>query len=149
MHKVFVPQYYIQEAVHALHAPFRSRFIIHGCCSASKLSCVLCPPWLYRGINSQVAHMLSLCCTPQVVLGQQAAVHAVASAVRLWRMGLLQSDQRPAASFVFEGPHGVGKSLMSKVRRAPTRLTGLACIYSEFVFRRLEHEFVFRRLKQL
>lgn len=55
--------------------------------------------------------------TTQVVLGQQDAVAAVSAAVRLWRMGLLQSDHRPAASFVFRGPHGSGKSLMSKVRR--------------------------------
>eukprot|EP00983_Pelagomonas_calceolata_P072889 1151913-Pelagomonas_calceolata.AAC.14 len=52
-----------------------------------------------------------------VVLGQDAAVRAVASAVRLWRMGLLQADHRPAASFVFRGPPGVGKSLMCKVGR--------------------------------
>lgn len=47
------------------------------------------------------------------VVGQDAAVHAVASAVRRSRAGL-QSPNRPIGSFLFLGPTGVGKTELTK-----------------------------------
>lgn len=49
----------------------------------------------------------------QRVVGQDAAVHAVASAVRRSRAGL-QSPNRPIGSFLFLGPTGVGKTELTK-----------------------------------
>lgn len=48
------------------------------------------------------------------VAGQDAAVHAVASALRLGRLGL-QRGRRPLASLVLSGPRGVGRSTLCKV----------------------------------
>lgn len=50
--------------------------------------------------------------TKQVV-GQPEAVTAVANAIRLSRSGLGNSN-RPIASFLFAGPSGTGKTLLSK-----------------------------------
>jgi ATP-dependent Clp protease ATP-binding subunit ClpB len=47
------------------------------------------------------------------VIGQEAAVHAVASAVRRSRAGL-QDQRRPIGSFLFLGPTGVGKTELTK-----------------------------------
>lgn len=47
------------------------------------------------------------------VVGQPEAVKAVANAIRLSRSGLANA-QRPIASFLFAGPSGTGKTLMSK-----------------------------------
>ena len=47
------------------------------------------------------------------VIGQEAAVHAVASAVRRSRAGL-QDQRRPIGSFLFLGPTGVGKTELAK-----------------------------------
>ncbi len=47
------------------------------------------------------------------VIGQEGAIHAVASAVRRSRAGL-QEEGRPIASFVFLGPTGVGKTELAK-----------------------------------
>ncbi|OCH96099.1 hypothetical protein OBBRIDRAFT_787552 [Obba rivulosa] len=47
------------------------------------------------------------------VVGQPEAVKAVANAIRLSRSGL-RNAQRPIASFLFAGPSGTGKTLMSK-----------------------------------
>ncbi len=47
------------------------------------------------------------------VVGQDAAVHAVASAVRRSRAGL-QDQRRPIGSFLFLGPTGVGKTELTK-----------------------------------
>ena len=47
------------------------------------------------------------------VVGQDAAVHAVAAAVRRSRAGL-QSPNRPIGSFLFLGPTGVGKTELTK-----------------------------------
>ncbi|KAI0732411.1 P-loop containing nucleoside triphosphate hydrolase protein [Fomitopsis betulina] len=47
------------------------------------------------------------------VVGQPEAVKAVANAIRLSRSGL-RNEQRPIASFLFAGPSGTGKTLMSK-----------------------------------
>jgi len=47
------------------------------------------------------------------VVGQQEAVHAVATAVRRARAGL-QDPNRPIGSFMFLGPTGVGKTELSK-----------------------------------
>ncbi|OBZ79717.1 hypothetical protein A0H81_01115 [Grifola frondosa] len=47
------------------------------------------------------------------VVGQPEAVRAVANAIRLSRSGL-GNAQRPIASFLFAGPSGTGKTLLSK-----------------------------------
>ena len=47
------------------------------------------------------------------VVGQEDAVRAVAQAIRLSRSGL-SNQNRPIASFLFCGPSGTGKTLMSK-----------------------------------
>ncbi len=47
------------------------------------------------------------------VIGQAAAVKAVASAVRRARSGI-QDERRPIASFIFMGPTGVGKTELAK-----------------------------------
>ncbi|EJD03965.1 uncharacterized protein FOMMEDRAFT_106313 [Fomitiporia mediterranea MF3/22] len=47
------------------------------------------------------------------VVGQPEAVKAVANAIRLTRSGLANA-QRPIASFLFAGPSGTGKTLLSK-----------------------------------
>jgi ATP-dependent Clp protease ATP-binding subunit ClpB len=47
------------------------------------------------------------------VIGQQEAVHAVATAVRRARAGL-QDPNRPIGSFMFLGPTGVGKTELTK-----------------------------------
>jgi len=47
------------------------------------------------------------------VVGQPEAVSAVANAIRLSRSGLANSG-RPIASFLFAGPSGTGKTLLSK-----------------------------------
>ncbi|KAJ7071036.1 P-loop containing nucleoside triphosphate hydrolase protein [Mycena amicta] len=47
------------------------------------------------------------------VIGQADAVKAVANAIRLSRSGLT-NPQRPIASFLFAGPSGTGKTLLSK-----------------------------------
>jgi len=47
------------------------------------------------------------------VIGQDAAVHAVANAVRRARAGL-QDPNRPIGSFLFLGPTGVGKTELTK-----------------------------------
>jgi ATP-dependent Clp protease ATP-binding subunit ClpB len=47
------------------------------------------------------------------VVGQPEAVKAVANAIRLSRSGL-RNEQRPIASFLFAGPSGTGKTLLTK-----------------------------------
>ncbi len=47
------------------------------------------------------------------VIGQNEAVHKVATAIRRARMGL-NSSRRPIASFIFLGPTGVGKTELVK-----------------------------------
>ena len=47
------------------------------------------------------------------VVGQPEAVKAVANAIRLNRSGL-SNENRPIASFLFAGPSGTGKTLLSK-----------------------------------
>src|SRR4051812_7709593 len=49
----------------------------------------------------------------QRVVGQDAAVQAVASAIRRARAGL-QDENRPIGSFIFLGPTGVGKTELSR-----------------------------------
>jgi ATP-dependent Clp protease ATP-binding subunit ClpB len=51
------------------------------------------------------------------VVGQEAAVHAVASAVRRARAGLAD-PRRPLGSFLFLGPTGVGKTELAKTLAA-------------------------------
>jgi ATP-dependent Clp protease ATP-binding subunit ClpC len=48
------------------------------------------------------------------IVGQDAAVKSVASAVRKMRSGMTQAN-KPAGSFLFLGPTGVGKTEMAKV----------------------------------
>ncbi len=48
------------------------------------------------------------------IVGQNDAVNAVAGAVRKMRSGMTQAD-KPAGSFLFLGPTGVGKTEMAKV----------------------------------
>jgi ATP-dependent Clp protease ATP-binding subunit ClpB len=47
------------------------------------------------------------------VVGQPEAVRAVANAIRLSRSGL-RNTARPIASFLFAGPSGTGKTLLTK-----------------------------------
>lgn len=47
-----------------------------------------------------------------VVIGQREAVHAVSNAIRLQRSGLANPNQPP--SFLFCGPSGTGKTLLTK-----------------------------------
>lgn len=49
----------------------------------------------------------------QRVIGQEAAVSAVSSAIRRARVGL-KNPNRPIASFIFSGPTGVGKTELTK-----------------------------------
>jgi ATP-dependent Clp protease ATP-binding subunit ClpB len=49
----------------------------------------------------------------QRVIGQEAAVKAVANAIRRARAGL-QDENRPIGSFIFLGPTGVGKTELSR-----------------------------------
>jgi ATP-dependent Clp protease ATP-binding subunit ClpA len=49
----------------------------------------------------------------RVVFGQDEAVHAVAQSIKRARAGLGQPD-RPAGSFLFTGPTGVGKTELAK-----------------------------------
>ena len=49
----------------------------------------------------------------RVVFGQPAAVQAVVTAIKRARAGLAQPD-RPAGSFLFAGPTGVGKTELAK-----------------------------------
>ena len=49
----------------------------------------------------------------EAVLGQSAAVHAVAAAVRRGRLGLAEPG-RPAAALLLSGPTGVGKTALCK-----------------------------------
>src|SRR5690606_11385178 len=49
----------------------------------------------------------------RVVFGQDAAVKAVAQAIKRARVGLGQPD-KPAGSFLFTGPTGVGKTELAK-----------------------------------
>lgn len=51
------------------------------------------------------------------VIGQEAAVQAVARATRRARVGL-KSAKRPIASFIFAGPTGVGKTELAKTLAA-------------------------------
>ncbi|PVH95845.1 P-loop containing nucleoside triphosphate hydrolase protein [Periconia macrospinosa] len=48
----------------------------------------------------------------QIVVGQREAVHAVSNAIRLQRSGLANPNQPP--SFLFCGPSGTGKTLLTK-----------------------------------
>ena len=47
------------------------------------------------------------------VISQEEAIHAVAKAIRRARAGL-KDPKRPMGSFIFVGPSGVGKTLLSK-----------------------------------
>jgi len=53
----------------------------------------------------------------QRVIGQEAAVTAVSSAIRRARVGL-KNPNRPIASFIFSGPTGVGKTELTKALAA-------------------------------
>ena len=48
----------------------------------------------------------------KIVIGQKEAVHAVSNAIRLQRSGLANPNQPP--SFLFCGPSGTGKTLLTK-----------------------------------
>ena len=49
----------------------------------------------------------------RVVFGQDEAIEALASAIKLSRAGL-KSPDKPVGSFVFAGPTGVGKTEVTK-----------------------------------
>ena len=49
----------------------------------------------------------------RVVYGQDAAIHALASAIKLARAGLRQPE-KPIGSYLFSGPTGVGKTEVAK-----------------------------------
>ncbi len=48
------------------------------------------------------------------ITGQDRAIHAIASRLKLWRAGL-KDDTGPVASFLFTGPTGVGKTYSCNV----------------------------------
>lgn len=60
----------------------------------------------------------------RVVFGQDDAIHALASAIKLTRAGL-KSPDKPIGSFVFAGPTGVGKT---EVTRQLARLLGVELV---------------------
>ncbi|OLL24389.1 Heat shock protein 78, mitochondrial [Neolecta irregularis DAH-3] len=66
---------------------------------------------LMRGEKDRLLNMESI--LRQSVIGQDDAITAVSAAVRLSRAGLSDSA-RPTASFMFMGPTGTGKTLLSK-----------------------------------
>ena len=49
----------------------------------------------------------------RVVFGQDKAIHALASAIKLARAGLRQPE-KPIGSYLFSGPTGVGKTEVAK-----------------------------------
>ena len=49
----------------------------------------------------------------RVVFGQEAAIHALASAIKLARAGLRQAE-KPIGCYLFSGPTGVGKTEVAK-----------------------------------
>ena len=49
----------------------------------------------------------------KVIFGQQAAIDAVASAIKLSRSGL-RSPDKPIGNFLFTGPTGVGKTELAR-----------------------------------
>ena len=57
----------------------------------------------------------------RVVYGQDAAIHALASAIKLSRAGLRQAE-RPIGCYLFSGPTGVGKT---EVARQLARIMGV------------------------
>ncbi|MCD7943608.1 MAG: ATP-dependent Clp protease ATP-binding subunit [Clostridia bacterium] len=61
--------------------------------------------------NERLLHLEEL--LHERVIGQDAAVSAVARAIRRGRMGL-KDQTRPVGSFIFLGPTGVGKTELSK-----------------------------------
>jgi ATP-dependent Clp protease ATP-binding subunit ClpA len=64
--------------------------------------------------SAEVDNLLSLPATlHERVMGQDAAVQAVASAIQRARAGLAD-PKRPIASFMFLGPTGVGKTELAK-----------------------------------
>jgi ATP-dependent Clp protease ATP-binding subunit ClpB len=66
---------------------------------------------LMEGEMSKLVHLEGL--LQQRVVGQEAAVHAVANAVRRSRAGL-SDPNRPIGSFMFLGPTGVGKTELAR-----------------------------------
>jgi ATP-dependent Clp protease ATP-binding subunit ClpB len=66
---------------------------------------------LMEGEMSKLVHLEGL--LQQRVIGQEAAVHAVANAVRRSRAGL-SDPNRPIGSFMFLGPTGVGKTELAR-----------------------------------
>ncbi|MGI8603820.1 MAG: ATP-dependent Clp protease ATP-binding subunit [Verrucomicrobiales bacterium] len=66
---------------------------------------------LQEGERSKLVHMEKR--LRARVIGQDAAIRAVANAVRRARAGL-QDENRPIGSFLFLGPTGVGKTELSK-----------------------------------
>jgi ATP-dependent Clp protease ATP-binding subunit ClpB len=65
------------------------------------------------------------------VVGQPEAVKAVANAIRLSRSGL-RNENRPLASFLFAGPSGTGKTLLSKTVSIPSLAEVLPSILTLF-----------------
>jgi ATP-dependent Clp protease ATP-binding subunit ClpB len=67
-----------------------------------------------RLVSTEKEHLLRLeKMLSEQVVGQPEAVKAVANAIRLSRSGL-RNQNRPLASFLFAGPNGTGKNLLSK-----------------------------------
>jgi len=67
-----------------------------------------------------------------LVFGQDAAVGAVVSAIRLSRAGLTQPD-KPVGSFLFAGPTGVGKTELAKQLAASLGIEFLRFDMSEYM----------------
>ncbi len=66
---------------------------------------------LLEGEKNKLVHAEEI--LSKKVVGQQQAIHAVASAVRRARAGL-QDPDRPLGSFIFLGPTGVGKTELAR-----------------------------------
>ena len=70
----------------------------------------------------------------RVVYGQDAAIHALASAIKLARAGLRQPE-KPIGSYLFSGPTGVGKTEVAKQLAAVLGVEFLRFDMSEYMER--------------
>ncbi|HWX90928.1 MAG TPA: ATP-dependent Clp protease ATP-binding subunit ClpA [Rhizomicrobium sp.] len=70
----------------------------------------------------------------RVVFGQDAAIHALSSAIKLARAGLRQPE-KPIGSYLFSGPTGVGKTEVAKQLAAVLGVEFLRFDMSEYMER--------------
>src|SRR5579871_4345841 len=70
----------------------------------------------------------------RVVFGQESAIHALASAIKLARAGLRQAE-KPIGCYLFSGPTGVGKTEVAKQLAATLGVELLRFDMSEYMER--------------